>query len=429
MLLTAGKPGVDDPRLRRAQAAAAGASVGVEIARALLGAKLDGQAMVAEDLLDARHVAGVIRELGEQLRQADDLVRCRDLEAQASNAYFAAWSTSVACRFAERELPKVPEHWCVFGARGSRLHRSGRSPRNAGDPINALLNYAYALAEAECRLAALAVGLDPGLGIVHTDQRNRDSLALELLEPLRPLVERHVLQLLAARHFRAGDFHETRQGVCRLVPPLTHDLAEHLPAYGRAVAPFAERVTHLLAESSPGKIELRTPLSRARTTGAQLLGKRSANRRSTPTPTVTPTCRTCGIMLTDKTRQLCPACWPITRSKLAAERVKSGNAILAEMRARGVDPTNSPKAAAKRSVSLSRRKREELAWDPSDSQEWTQERYEAEILPRLAQLSLSSLQAATSLSISACSRIRSGKLKPHRRHWEVLAKAAAEEAV
>ncbi len=344
ILLTAGKPGADDPRLRRAQAAAAGGSVGVEITRRLLGAKLDGQASVAAELLAAPGVADTIRGLAEQLADCDDLVRCRDLEAQASNAYFAAWTTSVTCRFAERDAGKVPDHWAVFGSRGSPLHRGGRSPRNAADPINALLNYGYALAEAEAHLAALAVGLDPGLGIVHTDKKNRDSLALDLLEPLRPHVERHVLQLLAARHFRASDLHETRQGACRLVPPLTHELAEQLPDYARAVAPLAETVTHLLADSSPGKIELRTPLSRAKTTGAQLRGKRSADRRPPSTPTTTPTCRTCGVELTDTRRRLCPACWPITRTALASERAKAGNAALARMR----DEVRTPRTTRRR---------------------------------------------------------------------------------
>jgi CRISPR/Cas system-associated endonuclease Cas1 len=71
--------------------------------------------------------------------------------------------------------------------------------RPAATPINALLNYSYGLAEIECRLAAITVGLDPGMGIVHTDKRNRDSLALDLLEAIRPLVERNVLTLLATR--------------------------------------------------------------------------------------------------------------------------------------------------------------------------------------------------------------------------------------
>jgi CRISPR-associated endonuclease Cas1 len=193
LLLTAGKTGVNDARLRRAQAAAATSHVGLNIARELLGAKIDGQAAVASTMLDAQPVADLITRTREQLNEIIDLVQCRGLEAQASNSYFGAWSNLVTCRFAARDADRVPAHWSRFGSRASQLRRSGRSPRNAADPINALLNYGYALAEAEARLAILAVGLDPGLGIVHTDIRNRDSLALDLLEPLRPVVERHML--------------------------------------------------------------------------------------------------------------------------------------------------------------------------------------------------------------------------------------------
>ncbi len=50
VLLTAGPPGIDDPRIRRAQAAAADSQVGLHVARAVLAAKLDGQAAVADQL-------------------------------------------------------------------------------------------------------------------------------------------------------------------------------------------------------------------------------------------------------------------------------------------------------------------------------------------------------------------------------------------
>ncbi len=58
------------------------------------------------------------------------------------------------------------------------------------------------------------------------------------------MVENAVLQLLDHRFFRSGDFHETGQGACRLLPPLTHEIAEHLPDYARAIAPIAEHVAH-----------------------------------------------------------------------------------------------------------------------------------------------------------------------------------------
>lgn len=190
----------------------------------------------------------------------------------------------MTCRFAEHKANRIPEHWSIYATRGSPLHAGGRTPRKASDPINALLNYGYALAEIECRLAAITLGLDPGLGIVHTDQKNRDSLALDLLEPLRPVVERHTLRLLAARHFRANDFHETRDGNCRLLAPITHELAEQVPVYARALASHAETVAHLLARSRPGRIDLATPLSRANSSARQVRGQRTANRRRRPHP-------------------------------------------------------------------------------------------------------------------------------------------------
>jgi CRISPR-associated endonuclease Cas1 len=242
VLMLANTPAHTDSRLLRAQAAAAAGNVGVAIARQLLGLKLAQHARLLNDELSSPELASALRRFGHTLQQEGDLARCRGLEAEAANLYFSAW-TALGCRFIKRDEERVPAHWHQFSVRNSPLIRGGHSPRSAADPINAMLNYGSALAEAEARLAALTVGLDPGLGILHTDQKNRDSLALDLLEPLRPVVERHILQLLAARHFTTADFTETRDGRCRLMPPLSHELAEQLlPELQRAVAKPAEAV-------------------------------------------------------------------------------------------------------------------------------------------------------------------------------------------
>jgi hypothetical protein len=200
-----------------------------------------------------------------------------------------------------------------------------------------------------------------------------------------------------------------------------HELAEQLTSYARAVAKPAETVAHLLADTHPSPISLRTPFSRANSANRQVPGRRPANRKPIASPAPTGSCRACGITLSDKSRQLCPTCWPVTRNKIADERVKAANASLAAMRAAGTDPTNTPSAAAKRSASLSSRKREVLAWQSDgDSTVWTRDRYEREILPNLATVTLSTIRQATGLSISACSRIRSGGLIPHRSHWQPL---------
>ncbi len=55
-------------------------------------------------------------------QDADSLRDCRDIEADAANTYFAAWARAARCRFAERDLARIPEHWATFGARSSPLH-------------------------------------------------------------------------------------------------------------------------------------------------------------------------------------------------------------------------------------------------------------------------------------------------------------------
>ncbi len=293
----------------------------------------------------------------------------------------------------------------------------------AADPVNALLNYTYTytLAEAECRLALQALGLDPGLGVVHTDKKNRDSVALDLLEPLRPVAEQHVLQILTARYFTADDFHETPQGSCRLLPPLTHLVAQALPAFAQSVAPLAESIAHTLAHSSPGTIRLRTPLSRSNYTAAQT-ARRSTPRQLPGTDAVLPTCRTCGTQLYDRRRQLCTACRPVTRNAHAQLRTAASHTARATAITEGRDPTQTTTARSKRRHSLLAAK---AAWASSGATSpVTEQQLHEVVLPALREVSLTDMQRATGLANSSCSRIRRGLMTPHPRHWLRLARLA-----
>ncbi len=87
-----------------------------------------------------------------------------------------------------------------------------RSRRPPLDPVNALLSFLYTLLTHDCRSAAESVGLDPAVGFLHRDRPGRPSLALDLMEELRPiLADRLVLSLINRRQVRAKDF-ETRDG-------------------------------------------------------------------------------------------------------------------------------------------------------------------------------------------------------------------------
>ncbi len=147
----------------------------------------------------------------------------------------------------------MDEFACAYAS--SPRSTTASSPRLAINPANAIL-------EAETRLARLTIGLDPGLGIVHADYRDRDSFALDLMEAARPAVNAYVLELLRTRTFSRRDFAETARGVCRINPPLSHELAEDAPRWAEAVAPAAEAVAQLLASSEGSRIkEVSTPLS------------------------------------------------------------------------------------------------------------------------------------------------------------------------
>lgn len=78
-----------------------------------------------------------------------------------------------------------------------------------------MLNYLYALLESESRLAAAALGLDPGMGVLHVDVQARDSLACDLMEPVRPQVDAFVLDWFA--HTRSSENGSSSSGTALAV--------------------------------------------------------------------------------------------------------------------------------------------------------------------------------------------------------------------
>jgi len=82
--------------------------------------------------------------------------------------------------------------------------RSRRPPLN---PVNAMLSYLYSLLVHDCRSALETVGLDPAVGFLHQDRPGRASLALDLMEELRPVIaDRVCLSLINRRQVSPDDF-------------------------------------------------------------------------------------------------------------------------------------------------------------------------------------------------------------------------------
>jgi CRISPR associated protein Cas1 len=137
------------------------------------------------------------------------------------------------------------------------------------NPPNAILNYCFALAESECRLALSCCGLDPGIGFVHLDTANRDSLALDLLETIRPSIESWLLHWITRESLRRSDFFETGSGNCRLRSGICSQLSETAPTWGGLVAPWAEYVAHTLWARQADSKSPATPLTQRNKRGAK----------------------------------------------------------------------------------------------------------------------------------------------------------------
>jgi CRISPR-associated endonuclease Cas1 len=400
----------DDARLRRIQAQAPDQQVGLDLARSIIADKLFGQARVLTDRFSALDHASTALELIEALASTRTIDEVRQIEASAAAVYWQSWVGRSECvpQFAAKDRSRIPPHWMRYEGRRSVL-ASTNANRKAERPVNALENYAYALLEAEAILACHVVGLDPGLGLIHNDAKGRQSLALDLLEPVRPDVDTFILDLLQRRTFRKVEFTETADGQCRLKVPLTHELAEMMPIWAKALAPIAEKVAHTLGQAMAGKYVAVTPLTRmshrqaqalvkARKTSAREVANSTTKRQRPATPTA-PTlwsCPDCGGEVTNHRRIRCDDCID-------------------------ADPSQSPEVRGRRGAAIAARKRALREWDETHPDvDYDPELFRREILPRLATVKLAEITEAAGVSKSYASTIRSGKFTPHVSTWKAL---------
>jgi len=257
-----------DARLIRAQATAAMTPAALHIARLLLAAKLHGQADVLAKHLTTPGQGSdeFIRQRAADIERGEDIAVFGGIEGIAADEYWSVWSGRVAVPFSPDDMVRVPGHWLNFAQRKSL---NGVQPPNkdATDPVNAVLNYLYRIAETECVHACHAYGLSPVLGISHADKPGRDSMALDLLEVIRPACDAIVLELFAPdgtipyagnkpAYFDRRWVAETRKGTCRLVAPLTHQLASHAAELGALVMPYAREVAAILARSADAVVTI-----------------------------------------------------------------------------------------------------------------------------------------------------------------------------
>jgi hypothetical protein len=281
-------------------------------------------------------------------------------------------------------------------------------------------------------------------------------MVLDVMEAVRPVVDGYVLDLFRARPLTKADFAEDRCGVLRVLPPLTHRIAEAMPTWAQALGPVVEQVARILSTSSPYVVSVPSVLTHDKHKVAAARRAASASPRESgvlprgPNPGgLVPrakqrqrpgvsaqaflprrTCRGCGHVLpaleqdhAATRRWWCDSCRPERRAELD-DRMRTAARVVAEQhRAEtGVLPSHTDEAHDRRRDTNRRRQLARLAWEAdhggaSPDVEW----YSEQIAPRLAGLSLTEIAGALGVSTSSASKFRRGLRVPSARHWPALA--------
>jgi CRISPR-associated protein Cas1 len=201
----------------------------MKFCNALIGKKIEGCIETLETSLRRSYAwdRAMKRARDDIVRLANDPPRTVDelrlLEARSAVAYFRAWyATSLLWRASARR--PIPEEWRTVGPRFTRVYATGS--RNASHPVNALLNYAYAVLQSRVQIRLVTEGYDPMLGIMHYDRDGAPAFVFDLMEPERPKVDRAVLAFLKSEALHPADFTIREDGVVRLNPELAKQVAQ-----------------------------------------------------------------------------------------------------------------------------------------------------------------------------------------------------------
>ena len=278
-------------------------------------------------------------------------------ESQAALAYWTAWH-ELPITYPRSDLARVPDHWRKFG---SRLSPLTRSPRLAVNPPNAMLNYLYALLESEARLALATLGLDPGIGILHNDTRTRDSLACDLMEPIRPQVDAYLVDWLIRAPLHREWFFEQRDGNCRLMSSLAVKLSETSDIWARAVAPFAEGIARSIWSMTSKRARSDAPatrLTQSRKREAKGISSDVHTKLISKPPAL---CRICGGAL-NRALKYCRGCMPTISRENVQEAAKLGRLATHKLQAQARRVSNSAATECCRK-----------AWNPADKPDWLDE--------------------------------------------------------
>lgn len=229
----------------------------LSLARTLVAGKIRNQrTMMQRNHIEPKSLSlASMKGQAERAERAPDLETLLGIEGYAARVYFEEFAGMIK----PGDDPEAPAADFSFDFEG----RNRRPPR---DPVNALLSLAYSMLAKDLTIACYAVGFDPYMGFYHQLRHGRPGLALDLMEPFRPLIaESAVLSAINTRMVTEKDFVRAGGAVAltpsgrkgffrayelRMDSVVTHPLFEYRVSYRRLL----EIQVRLLARVIEGEI-------------------------------------------------------------------------------------------------------------------------------------------------------------------------------
>ncbi|PLR76546.1 hypothetical protein CU633_15255 [Bacillus sp. V3-13] len=133
-----------------------------------------------------------MKELRDKAITSESIESLRGIEGRAAKLYFEAFPTMLKIKDLDKDILM-----------------KGRNRRPPKDPVNALLSLGYTLLTRDVVATCAGVGLDPMFGFFHSIEPGRPALALDLMEPFRPLiVDSIVIRTLNTQEIDIKDFYQ-----------------------------------------------------------------------------------------------------------------------------------------------------------------------------------------------------------------------------
>jgi len=227
----------EDSKLAKSQLAARTNGRCLDLAKQLIMEKIENSVFTLRHALPrSRAVDVAVEKLENDIEEMRNhppanLNRLMGIEGRVGYKYFDAWRV-VPLRWKGIDRHPVPEDWHRIERRASKVGNRDHPNRNASHPVHAALNYAYGVLENQVRTYVIAAGLDPMIGFLHGSYDGKHGLVYDLMEPLRPVVDRKLLEFVQRQTFVAGDFTLTSTGVCRLNPQLARNVVREIDVSG-----------------------------------------------------------------------------------------------------------------------------------------------------------------------------------------------------